>query len=103
MFFRSIFGEKNRKCGSKKKRKSTYSDTTDFQPTAQQIKLSLNPLHFLLIDHKYVMKWGNYHEGLFPQHFGRKNSEIWIWGTKIDDATDYQPTAQQVKLGLNLL
>ena len=49
------------------------------------------------------MKWGNYHEVFFPQHFGRNKSEIWIWGTKIDVATDIQPTAQQVKLGFNLL
>ena len=51
------------------------------------------------------MKWGNYHESFFPQHFGRKNPQCEFWGRKSTycDAADYQPTAQQVKSGLNLL
>ena len=49
------------------------------------------------------MKLGNYHEGFVARHFGRNKSEIWVWGTKIYDATDFQPTAQQDKLCLNPL
>ena len=83
MFFGSIFDEKNPKCGSGV-RKSTYCDTTDFQPTAQQVKLGLNPFSLLLIHHKYIDQVGKPSRRCFPQHFGRKKSEMWIWGTKID-------------------
>ena len=102
MFFRSILGEKDRKCGTGG-RKSTYCYTTDIQPTAQQDKLSLNPLQLLLIDCKYVLEVGKLSRRFIPAAFWAKKSEMWIWGTKIDDATDFQPAAQQDKLGINLL
>ena len=83
MFFRSNLAEKNPKCGSVG-RKSTYCDTTDFQPTAQQVKLGLNPFSLLLIHHKYIDQVGKPSRRCFPQHFGRKKSEMWISGTKMD-------------------
>ena len=71
MFFRSIFDEKYTKCGSGV-RKSTYCDTTDFQPTAQQVKLDLYPLPFLLIHQKYIHEVGNLSRRFFPAVFWAK-------------------------------
>ena len=71
MFCRSILGEKNTKYWSKG-RKSTYCHTTDFQPTAQQVKLGLNPLPLLLIDHKYIVEVGKLSRRFFPAAFWAK-------------------------------
>ena len=72
MFFRSIFDEKYTKCGSGV-RKSTYCDTTDFQPTAQQVRLCLNPFSLLLIHHKYIDQVGKPSRRCFPAAFWAKN------------------------------
>ena len=166
VYSRSTFDEKNPKYESWG-RKSIHRDANDFQPTAQQVKSGLNLLPLLLIDTKYIPELGKLSRTLFPAEYWAKNSEIWIWETKIDilccdqlttygstshigfkssliasniskidrssrktietmfsrrilgenipkceswgrkskyyDASDFQPTAQQVKLRLNLL
>ena len=105
MFFRSILGEKIRKCGSGG-RKSTYCDATDNQPTAQQVKLGLNPFPLLLIYHKYIHEVGKLSRRFTPAAFWAKiypKYESWGRNSIYRDTTDFQPTAQQVKLGLNLL
>ena len=71
MFFSSILGEKNAKYESGV-RKSTYCNATDFQPTAQQYKLCLNPLPFLLIYHKYMHEVGKLSGRFFPAEFSAK-------------------------------
>ena len=142
-------------------------DATDFQRTAQQVKVCLNSFSLLLIYHKYIVPVGKPSRRCFPATFWGKKSEMSIRGTKIDilwydrfpnyrsrsqivfksslnasnrsqihrssrksietmfsrsilgeeksklwsgrrkstyyDATDYQPTDQLVKSGLNLL
>ena len=77
MLSRSILGEKNQNFvwGELK---STYCDTTDIQPTAQQVKLSLNALPLLLIDHKYVHEVGKLSRRFIPAAFWAKKSEMWI-------------------------
>ena len=83
VFSGSILGEKNPKYESGG-RKSIYCDATDFQPTAQLVKLGLNPLSLLLIHHNYKDQVGKPSRRCFPAAFWAKISEMWIWRTKID-------------------
>ena len=71
MLFRSNLDEKNPKCGSAG-RKSTYCYTTDFQPTAQQVKLGLNPFSLLLVHHKYIDQVEKPSRRCFPARFWAK-------------------------------
>ena len=73
MFSRSILGEDKSKWGSGG-RKSTYCDTTDFQHTAQQVKLGLNPFSLLLIDHKYIDQVGKASRRCSPVAFWVKKN-----------------------------
>ena len=71
MFSRRILGENNPKSESGV-RKSTYCYATDYQPTAQQVKLSLNPLPLLLINNKYIHEVGKQSRRFFPATFWAK-------------------------------
>ena len=85
-------------------RKSTLCDTTDIQPSAQQVKLSLNPLTLLLIHHKYVHEFGKLSRRFLSGSISAgKNPKCESGSRKFDDATDFHPTAQQAKSGINLL
>ena len=87
-------------------RKSKFCDATDNQPTAPQVQLGLNPLPLLLIYHKYIHEVGKLSRRFCSRSIlGEKNPkcESWVRKSIYRDATDIQPTAQQVKLGLNLL
>ena len=53
-------------------RKSTYCDTTDIQPTAQRVKLGLNPLPLLLIHQRYKLEVGKLSGWFFPAVFWAK-------------------------------
>ena len=103
MFFRNILVEKNRKYESGG-RKSTYCDATDYQTTARHVKSGLNLLSMLLIYHKYIDQVGKASIRCFPVAFWvKKNRSGDLGGRKLTYyyATDFQPTAQQVKSGLN--
>ena len=83
-FSAAFWAKKNPKYGSGG-RKSTYCDKTDYQTTAHQAKLGLNPIALLLIYHKYIHEVGKLSRRFFSRSIlGKKISEMWIWGTKID-------------------
>ena len=63
-----VLGEKNLKWESGG-RKWIYFDATDFQPTAQQVKLGLNLLSLLLIYGKYIDEVGKPSRRFFPLGF----------------------------------
>ena len=104
MFSRTTLGEKYPNCESGG-RKSKYRDATDFLPTAKEDKLGLNPLSLLRTHHKYINEVGKPSRRCFPAAIWAKNPKYESGGRKSTycDATDFQPSAQQVKLGLNLL
>ena len=100
MFSRSILWENNPKYESGV-RKSTYCYATDYQPTAQQVKSGLNLLSMLLTHHKYIDQVGKPWRRCFPRSIlFQKNPkyESVVRKSTYCYATDYQPTAQQVRL-----
>ena len=69
-------------------------------------QIGLNPFSLLLLHHKYIDQVGKPSRRCFPATFwAKKNPKCGSGGrtSTFCDATDFQPTAQQVKLGLNLL
>ena len=104
-FSAAFWAKKNPKYGSGG-RKSTYCDKTDYQTTAHQAKLGLNPIALLLIYHKYIHEVGKLSRRFFSRSIlGENNRKCGSGGRKSTycDTTDFQPTAQQVKLSLNPL